>query len=181
MESNAKFNRAGWLVLLLVAMSLPGCAQRKLTFSVGGGPSLPTASFGSAHNTGWHGLASLGLTSIMHPLSLRLDVAHHRLELDDDVIESTTGVTPLTLNLAYRLPLTNSAFSPYLMAGAGAARVECVEGPDCGSETSFVWVAGLGTKVAALRLKWFLETRFTAANTESGNVRIVPVTLGLTF
>ena len=170
--------RALLLGVALSAMATSAHAQG-LTLNVAGGVAMPVGSFGEATGIGWHGLAGLGLTSIMQPIALRLDVAHYRFEAEET--QPSRRITSAVLNLSYRLPMTDSPLSPYLSAGAGAHWLECSGEPACGSDTRFGWNAGLGTKVAALRLKWFLEARFHAINAESGSVRFVPVTLGLTF
>jgi hypothetical protein len=164
------------MALVWVPTILSSCSLVKHQVSIAGGAALPVASFGEVNKAGWHGQLSFGISSLMQPIGLRLDVAHYRFEADSDA-GPTTAVTPATLNLSYRLPMTNSPLSPYLIAGAGLYRVECVEGVDCGTDNRFGWSAGLGTRLAALRMKWFLESRFHAA----GNVRFVPIALGLTF
>jgi hypothetical protein len=159
---------------LIVAAAIVGAANsveaQGITFHIAGGAAFPVGSFGDAAGTSWHGLAGIGLASLMQPISLRADIAHYRFD---------SRITSATLNLNYRLPLTDSPLSPYVSAGAGAYRLECE--PDCGDDTRFGWNAGLGTKIAALRMKWFLESRFQAITAESRNVRFVPLTLGLTF
>jgi hypothetical protein len=90
-------------------------------------------------------------------------------------------VTSGTLNASYRLPMTNSPISPYLITGAGAYRIECFGNVSCGSTTRFGWNAGFGFKIAALTQLWFVESRFHAVNASTGNVRFVPLTFGLTF
>jgi opacity protein-like surface antigen len=146
-----------------------------LTLNLAGGVAFPIGSFGEATTTGWHGLVGIGLTSLMQPIGLRLDVTHYRFE--SNATGPTSGITSGTLNLSYRLPMTDSPLSPYVSAGAGAYRFDCVGEPGCESDTRFGWNAGIGTRLAVLRLKWFLESRFQAV----GNARFVPVTLGLTF
>lgn len=174
MTRPSTFIRVPLLLVLLPATF--SCAGVQTPLSVAGGGTLPLGSFGETAQLGWHGQVSLGLSSLMQPIGLRLDVAHHRFEADS-ATGPTIGITPLTLNISYRLPTTDSPLSPYVIAGAGVYRVECVDGGDCETDHRFGWSAGLGTRVAALRMKWFLESRFHAA----GDTRFVPFTLGLTF
>jgi hypothetical protein len=164
-------------ICLATATSLG--AQRALTLSLAGGGSIPVGNFADGASAGWHALASIGLSTLMQPIGLRLDVAHNRFTAE--AVGPDVAVTSGTLNASYRLPMVNSPLSPYLIGGAGAYRFECFGDIDCGTDTRFGWNAGLGTKWAALRMKGFLESRFHAANSESGNVRFVPLTLGLTF
>jgi hypothetical protein len=167
------------LASLLTLVSATAAAQRPLTLSLAGGASLPVGRFGDAASTGWHALASIGLSTLMQPIGLRLDVAHNRFTAES--VGPDQGVTSATLNATYRLPMTNSPLSPYLITGAGAYRFECFGSIDCGTATRFGWNAGLGTKFAALGMKGFMESRFHAVNASAGNVRFVPLTFGLTF
>jgi hypothetical protein len=163
----------------LSVLSHPIEAQSPFTFSIAGGGSLPVGGYRDVASPGWHALASIGLTTLMQPIGLRLDVAHNRFTAES--LGPDQAITSATLNATYRLPMTNSALSPYVITGAGAYRFECTGDVDCGSTTRFGWNAGLGTKVATLGFKWFLESRFHAVNADAGNVRFVPLTLGLTF
>ena len=154
-------------------------AQRPLTLSVAGGGSLPVGNFDDAASTGWHALVSIGLSTLMQPIGLRLDAAHNRFTAE--AAGPDQAVTSATLNLTYRLPMTNSPLSPYLITGAGAYRFDCFGRLECDSDTRFGWNAGIGFKFAALGLKGFLESRLHGVNAESGNVRFVPLTFGVTF
>jgi opacity protein-like surface antigen len=150
-------------------------AQRPVTVNLGGGASFPVGAFADATKPGWHALAGLALGSLMQPMGLRLDLAHNRFEGEGAAPERQ--LTSGTLNLTYRLPMTNSPVSPFIIAGAGAYRAECGDDVDCGTATRFGWNAGLGMKFAGLGLKGFVESRFHATR----GVRYVPVTLGLTL
>lgn len=160
------------LLLAIVTPATGASAQRPVTLTVGGGASLPVGAFADGVGTGWHALAGLGVSSLMQPIGIRLDVAHDRFPGDADVDQA---ITSGTLNLSYRMPMTNSPLSPYVIAGAGAYHARCSGVPDCGSQTRAGWNAGLGTRFAAFRLKGFAEARFHAA----GGARFVPLTLGL--
>jgi opacity protein-like surface antigen len=165
------------LALVVTAHAVP--AQRPITLSLGGGASVPLGRFDEGASVGWHALASLGWSTLMQPLSVRVDAQHNRFTAR--AAGPDQAITSATLNLAYRLPMTNSPLSPYVIAGGGAYRFECTGGTDCGSSTDIGWNAGLGTKFAAFRLKGFVEARWHAVNGEGGNVRFVPLTFALTF
>jgi hypothetical protein len=167
------------LAALVVAAPVAVSAQSPWSFSLAGGVSLPTARFADNASVGWHALASIGLSSFMLPQGLRLDVAHSRFTAK--AIGPDRAVSSATLNLTYRLPATNSSFSPYVITGAGAYRLECFGDIDCGSVTRFGWNAGLGTKFIGMGMRGFLESRFHAMNVRTGNVRYIPFTFGLTF
>jgi opacity protein-like surface antigen len=166
--------------LSLVTLVKPLNAQRPVFVNVAGGVSLPMGRFADGANTGWHALASLGVSTFMQPIGLRLDAAYNNFTAKI-AGPPDQAVTSATLNLTYRLPMTNSPISPYLITGAGVYRFECVGGVDCGTTTRFGWNAGLGFKLAGLGHTWFLESRFHAVNARAGNVRFVPITFGLTL
>jgi opacity protein-like surface antigen len=168
--------RAFSLVLLLTASTIAG-AQRPLTLNLGGGVSVPVGSFADGAEPGWHAIAGLGLGSLMQPIGLRLDVAYNAFTAK--VAGPDASVASGTLNLSYRLPVTNSAFSPYVIVGAGAYRLDCND-PACEATTKFGWNGGLGTKAAVFGAKWFLEARYQSVRTP-GSLRFVTATLGLTI
>jgi opacity protein-like surface antigen len=154
-------------------------SQRPLSLSLAGGASLPQGRLGDAVGTGWHALASVGLSTLMQPIGLRLDAAYSRFPLERTTVSGDQTVSSATLNLSYRLPMTNSPISPYVIAGAGAYRLDCSGSVACSAATRFGWNAGLGMKFAALAIKGFLESRFHAVT--AGSVRYIPLTIGITF
>ena len=77
-----------------------------------------------------------------------------------------------TLNLTYRVPMTNSPFSPYVIAGAGAYRNDCTE---CESDIDFGWNAGAGTRLRVARLLTIIEARYHRAQ----GSHYIPITVGL--
>jgi hypothetical protein len=163
----------------IAAVSATAGGQRPLTLNVGGGVSLPVAHFHNVANIGWHALASIGVSTYMQPLGLRLDGAYNRFSAKSG--GPTPAVTSGTLNFTYRLPMTNSPLSPYVITGVGGYHLGCSGTPACVTSTRFGWNAGLGTKFIAFGLRGFLESRFHAVNSAGGNVRYIPITLGLTF
>jgi hypothetical protein len=167
------------VIVFTLLVSSHAAAQRPLTLSIGGGASVPLGQFADGASVGWHALASVGLSTYMQPIGLRLDAQHDRFTAK--AAGPDQAVTSATLNLSYRLPHTNSPFSPYIIAGGGAYRFECFGGTDCGSATRVGWNAGVGSKFVGFRLKGFIEARWHAVNADGGNVRFVPISLALTF
>jgi hypothetical protein len=167
------------VIALLLLVSTQATAQRPLTLSLGGGASVPLGRFADTRSLGWHALASLGLSTHMQPIGLRVDAHHNRLTAK--ATGPDQAITSATLNLSYRLPMTNSPFSPYVIAGGGGYRFECVGGTDCGTSTRLGWNAGVGSKWAGFGMKGFVEARWHAVNSDAGNVRLVPITFALTF
>lgn len=165
------------IALCAAALLLPRTSHGQWSLSVGGGASLPTGNFGRAADPGWHGLVSIGLSSPMQPMSLRADVQYGRFDVTgaDQVISSGT------LNLAYRLPSAGSALAPYLIAGGGVYRFECVAVVSCDATHEWGWNGGLGTRFMLMGMRSFLEARIQLINDERGNVRFIPITFGVTL
>ena len=164
---------------LVTVFAGPAAAQRLVAPYIAGGASLPTGAFGDATSGGWHALAGVAVSSLMQPLGLRIEVAHNRFGLE--TASGDRGVTSYTANVTYRLPMTNSPISPYVVTGAGAYTLGCFGVVACGSNTEFGWNAGAGMRFVGFGVRSFVESRFHAMNDDTGNVRFVPLTVGLSF
>lgn len=153
-------------------------AQRPISVSLAGGVSLPQGDFAAAVGTGWHALGVVALSTLMQPIGLRLDVAYNRFSFDVGGGHQT--VSSATLNGTYRLPMTNSPMSPYLISGLGAYRTECSLATGCDAATKFGWNVGLGTKLF-VGFRSFVEARYHRTNRAGRAVGYFPLTLGVTF
>ncbi|MGH7482022.1 MAG: outer membrane beta-barrel protein [Longimicrobiales bacterium] len=154
-----------------------------LTFGVAGGVSVPVGDFSDGVDLGWNAVGTLWLSSIMHPLSLRVDGAHNQFGFSDDAgveVDGTARVTSGTLNAAYRLPMTNSPISPYLMSGLGAYHSDCSEDA-CEGTTKFGWNVGLGTRIYLLGFRSFLEARYHRTERGDSDVHFISVSVGPMF
>jgi hypothetical protein len=162
----------------------PAVAQRPVSLGLGGGVVLPTGKLKDAVDVGWRGLATIVISSPMQPLGLRLDVAYDRLAFKnegDEEAEGNLSIGSATLNFTYRLPMTRSPFSPYIITGLGAYRSQCSGANTCQSTTKFGWNAGLGTKVNLLGLQTFVEARVNTAHGDMTSNRFIPLALGVVF
>jgi opacity protein-like surface antigen len=153
-------------------------AQRPISVGLAGGVSLPQGDLADGTNTGWHALGTIALSTLMQPLGLRLDVAYNRFDFSD--VDGHQSVGSATLNGTYRLPMTNSPMSPYLIAGLGAYRTECSLGAGCEAATKFGWNVGLGTKLF-VGFRSFVEARYHRTKRGGRDVSYFPLTLGLMF
>ena len=122
----------------------------------------------------------------MQPLGLRLDVAYNQFAFTDDAQaalgdDGTQSVGSATLNVTYRLPMTNSPLSPYLISGLGWYRTDCSIEPACDATTRYGWNVGLGTKLHALGIRSFLEARYHRTDSGGSDVHFFPLTFGLIF
>ena len=159
-------------------------AQRAISLGVAGGVSEPQGDLRDGVSTGWHALGTLAWSPVMLPLGLRLDVAHNRFAFSDEAQASLGGegdqsTTSGTLNATYRLPMTDSPMSPYLISGLGAYHTECSLGPGCDGTTRFGWNVGLGVKLYVMGVRSFLEARYHRTDRGGTDVNYVPVTFGV--
>ena len=148
-------------------------AQGAIGVALGGGASLPTDELDGDASAGWNALAALVIGVPMHPIGLRVDAAYSQFGLGG----GHESLASATLNLTYRLPMTRSLLSPYLIAGAGGYRTDCGGGAACADGTRFGWNAGLGTRLRLFALTTFVEARYHRAGERGA---YVPVTFGAT-
>lgn len=160
-------------------------AQRPIWIGLAGGASVPEGDLRDGARTGWHAQGTVGLSTLMQSLGLRLDVAYNRFAFADDAGavpgDGDHSVGSLTLNVTYRLPMTDSPLSPYLISGPGAYRIECSAGPECDATTRYGWNVGLGTKLHTLGFRSFLEARYHRTSRGGAGVHYFPVTFGVMF
>ena len=83
-------------------------------------------------------------------------------------------VTSGSLNVTYRLPMTRSALSPYVITGVGASHLACAGGVSCGGATRLGWNAGLGTRLTGLHLRTFVEVADAGGLTPSRRLSSKP-------
>jgi hypothetical protein len=176
----------------ILAMALAGAlfgptflpAQRPVSLGIAGGASIPSGELRDGVDVGWHGLATIAVSTLMQPLGLRIDVAYNRFAFTDggpalaDEYQSTGSAT---LNVTYRLPTTNSPMSPYLISGAGAYRSECSLDSGCEPTTRYGWNVGLGTKLFLLGFRSFLEARYHRTEIGDTDVQYFTPTFGILF
>jgi hypothetical protein len=169
-------------VLLAVT---PCDAQRPVSLGLAGGVSIPSGQFRDGADIGWHALATIAVSTLMQPLGLRIDVAYNRFEFRDAppaLADENQWTGSATVNFTYRLPMTNSPMSPYLISGAGAYRSECSIESVCGAVTKYGWNVGLGAKLYVLGFRSFIEGRYhRSSRGEESDVHFFPVTFGFMF
>ena len=161
-------------------------AQRPISVGLGGGVSVPEGDLRDGVSTGWHALGTVALSTLMQPLGLRLDVAYNRFAVTDEAAaafgdDGNQTVGSATLNVMYRLPMTDSPLSPYLISGLGAYRTECSLGAGCDPTTRYGWNVGLGTKLYVVGFRSFLEARYHRTERGESDVHYFPVTFGVLF
>lgn len=174
---------AAALVCLLAAPALLP-AQRPVSLGIAGGASIPTGDLRDGVDIGWHGLATIAVSTLMQPLGLRIDVAYNRFAFSGDapaLADEYQSTGSATLNFTYRLPMTNSPMSPYLISGAGAYRSVCSLASGCEATTRYGWNVGLGTKLFVLGVRSFLEVRYHRTEIGDTGVQCFTPTFGILF
>jgi hypothetical protein len=175
------------LALGMVPNTTPLQAQRPVALGVGGGVPVPLGDFRDEVNPGWRALGTLAFGVPMLPLGLRLDAAYDRLGFKRTLVGSVGSsagaqrVVSVTLNPTYRVPMTGSPFSPYLIGGGGVYSVGCAGDVSCDAVTRAGWNAGLGARFAGVGLHGFAEARYHQVEVRGGRLQYVPFTLGLLF
>ena len=159
-------------------------AQRPVSLGLAGGASIPSGDLREGVDVGWHALATISVSTLMQPLGLRIDVAYNRFAFTNggtalaDEYQSTGSAT---LNFTYRLPMTSSPLSPYLISGAGAYRSDCSLETGCEPTTRYGWNVGLGTKMFVLGFRSFLEARYHRTEIGDTGVQYFTPTFGILF
>jgi hypothetical protein len=173
---------------LLLACAGTASLHAQTRVYLAGGVTFPQGSFGDRAYAGWHGLATLNLSSPTQVYGLRFDVDYNRFGTSTETPVSPAAyggarftTTSGTLNLTYRLPMTNSAFSPYVITGLGVYVTDCSGAAGCGSSAHYGWNIGAGTKFYLFGLQGFLEGRFNRTGFRGAPVHYFPITLGLTL
>lgn len=168
-EPGIRARVTGPIAFAIALLLATACAstQRPVTLNVGGGVSLPKGG-----DPGWNALAGLQISTLMQPIGIRVDGAYNSFPTDRPATDETFSAT---LNFSYRLPLTNSPLSPYVITGWGPYWLGCAGG--CTAVHRFGWNAGLGTKFV-FGFRGFLEARYHGV---TGTLRYVPITLGFTL
>jgi hypothetical protein len=156
-------------------------AQSPWALNIAGGVSVPTGDLSDRVSTGWHGLASVSLSSVTQVYGLRFDAEYNRFGYSGSTALGRLTTTSGTVNLTYRLPRIDSPFSPYLITGLGVYVTDCSAATGCGSAAHYGWNIGLGTKWYVLGLHTFLEARYHRTAFHGASVYYFPLTFGITL
>jgi len=176
-----KRTRLAGAVLAICVGASAAHAQSPWSLNIAAGASIPAGDLANRVSAGWHGLATVNLSSPTQVYGLRFDLDYSRFGYS-----ATSGVGRLTttsgtVNLTYRLPMTDSPISPYLITGLGAYVTECSAATGCGTAADYGWNIGLGTKLYVLGLRSFLEARYHRTGFHGTSVHYFPITLGITL
>jgi len=168
--------------VLVVAASAPAAqAQNPMSFGIAAGASIPVGDAGDDVKTGFHGMATIGLSPAMVPFGLRIDGMYNSLEGKDAFESVKLRILGLTANGVWQMP--GMVASPYLIGGVGLYNQDVdVEGAK--SENDFGLNVGIGMKFNLSGFGTFAEVRyhnlFDSAD-DRGNTAFIPLTFGIMF
>ncbi len=159
----------------LCALLLPAAAEAQLPrIMAGGGLSNPIGDFGDMADPGYHGRVGLQLGAPAFPLAGRLEGEYHSF----GELEGGAKTTVLNGALSAVLELQGTGLTPYFLAGVGRYRVKQEVGMVEGTATQNGFHGGFGVNIGALGFGGFAEIRVVQINSEGGDIRYFPVTVG---
>lgn len=163
-----------------IAVSAPAAqAQNPMSFGIAAGATIPTGDLGDVVKTGFHGMATLGLSPAMVPFGLRIDGMYNSMEAD--VGDTKLRIIGLTANGVWQMP--GVAASPYLIGGVGYYNSDIdIEGVD--SSSDFGLNLGIGMKFNLSGFGTFAEARYHTifdGEGDAGNSSFIPLTFGIMF
>ncbi len=161
-------------LLTALLLALPAAAHGQTRLLLGGGLSTPNGDLADAVNTGLHGRVGLQVGVPVFPVSFRGEGGYHRFpeKGGDD------NTTMLTGSFSAVLSFGGIGLSPYAIAGIGQYRMDSSAGE---AVTNSGFHGGFGVSIGALGVGGFAEIRVVNINGENGDVRYIPVTVGLRF
>lgn len=141
------------------------------------GATAPSGSLERSLERGYHGLVTLRVGLPVLPLHVRADVMHGQLGAKSPA-GADLRLTSVSGNLGYDiLPLGLAAV--YAVGGAGYYWTDDANG---GARTrSTGWNAGAGVRLSLGSVRLFGEARYHSTSTASGDVHVVPITIGVLF
>jgi hypothetical protein len=174
------------LALSVAAATLEAQSPR---FSVGAGASLPTGTYGTNDNMGWHLLGAAVVPSPVANLLFRLD-GMYSATTHQGPDNGHTKIGGGSASVVWRLRREGPSLRPYLLAGLGVYDVATTRSAavcfsaycsSSNSVTALAWSGGGGLALGLGPAAGFVEARFLTIRTSGTPTNLLPVTLGLTF
>lgn len=165
--------------LLTILLLLPDPAAAQLRFQVGGGLANPVGDFSDAVESGYQGRVGLQLGFPLFPLSFRAEGEASRFpaaQMSDGHASLLGG------NLSAVLGLGGLGVSPYILAGLGSYRLDYSDEFGAADATTHAgYHGGVGLDLGLLGFGGFVEARFVSISRDAGDVRTIPITVGVRF
>lgn len=148
------------------------------SFGIIAGATFPSGDLADELETGFNLGVTLGVQSPVRPIAMRVDAAWHQLSLTPHVGHGSERLRIVTgsVNLLYTFPLP---FSPYAIGGVGAYNLR--DPHRDGDENELGWNLGAGMRVPVLPIETIIELRFHRISAESGDMTLVPISVGVMF
>lgn len=168
----------GLVALGSIAASSPAAAQRP-RLSLGAGGVMPSGTYGSYDNMGWHLLGALEVGLPRSPLAIRADATYGQTtHQGGSILTGSTKVSGVSGDAVYRIGAPAVPVRLYLLAGVGYYHVSV---DATASETKPAFNVGTGLSLGVGPMKVFGEARFMSVLTSGSSTNFFPVTVGLTF
>ena len=167
-----------FVLAALGTLSVTAQAQRRTSFGLAAGASIPVGDLGNATSTGFHLLGTLAVSgSASTPVGFRLDGMYNSLSGKSSGPDVT--VWSVNGNLVYAFP-GGTTVTPYIIGGAGWYNTKSDES---GSESSndIGINVGLGARFALSGFSTFAEVRFHNIFSDPNAGQMIPLTFGLLF
>ena len=167
-----------FLVTALGALSGTAQAQRRTSFGIAAGATIPVGDLGDATSTGFHVLGTLAVSGTAStPVGFRVDAMYNNLSGKSSGPDIT--VWSVNGNLVYAFPGGTTA-TPYIIGGAGWYNSKSDES---GSESSndIGINVGLGARFALSGFSTFAEVRFHNIFSDPNSAQMIPLTFGILF
>ncbi len=173
---------AGIAVALIGVLTSARAANAQgAEFSLGGGVSIPTGSFGDAFKTGFHGLGAVSFVPTGSPVGIQIDGSYTQFKTDFSGSDAKLQLIAGTANVVFKFPTAEgSQFRPYLIGGGGVYNAK-PKNPDLDGQTKFGFNAGAGFDIKAGSVGLFAEGRFHDVFTDGDNLKYIPITVGIRF
>jgi hypothetical protein len=166
--------------MALVSLPFEARAQNPVQLGIAAGAALPTSDLSDVASVGFNGTVTVGITSALLPLGVRIDGAYNQFAIKDDVGDGNISFTSVTGNLVYKIP--GATISPYLIGGAGWYRAKVdLTGLGNGSEDKLGWNLGGGITMPLSGFSTFIEARFNQVQTDDVALKFIPITFGILF
>jgi len=176
--------------------------RRRLYYGLGGGFSQPVSDLHAGYTTGWNVTIPVGWDFVGIPVGIRADAAWDKLTGQTSSSTYISDLTIWSLNSDATLRRRVESLGPngavYLLGGASVHRIVAtpIKGDLSGAyangfatsfggaQTRWGFNAGAGASLTVGQLALFAETRyvgFRSGNVAAGDVRFLPMILGVTF
>lgn len=158
----------------------PVAAQAQASFGIAAGASVPNGDFKTGFETGYHLMATLGISPPALPVGLRIDGMWNEFNAKGT---ASTKARILGVNANAVLSMPGAmVLSPYLIGGIGMYNTSLSPKP-VGFESSndIGFNGGAGIKFGLAGFGAFAEARFHSISSDGGSTRFIPITFGLTF